>query len=305
MAENLKTTKYNDDTSIPLVTDNTEWGNTSTPGYCLYNNTSLYKDIYGALYNWFTVNTGKLAPTGWHVPTDAEWTVLTTFLGGEDVAGGKLKEVGTTHWTAMNAGVTNTSGFSGLPGGYRMWQGGFYDLADRAVFWSASEADNGDAWLRELHFSYETVNRFDWYQLHGYSVRCLKDDSNTPVKPTVTTTTATNITQTTATSGGKVTSQGSSTVTERGICWDTSSNPTTVNSHVVDSSCGGDGTGGGCISDVFVAIMTGLIANTSYYVRAYARNSAGTAYGNEIKFITLQQWSRLIQVRCMSFMAQW
>ena len=89
MVENLKTTKYNDGTAIPLVTDNTAWGALTTPGYCWYNNDSAtYKNTYGALYNWYAVNTGKLAPTGWHVPTDSEWTVLTTYLGGQSVAGG-------------------------------------------------------------------------------------------------------------------------------------------------------------------------------------------------------------------------
>ena len=99
MVENLKTTKYNDGTSIPLVTDATDWHNLLTPGYCWNNNDeATYKATYGALYNWYTVNTGNLCPTGWHVPGDAEWTTLTTYLGGEDVAGGKLKEVGITHW---------------------------------------------------------------------------------------------------------------------------------------------------------------------------------------------------------------
>jgi len=89
MAENLKTTKYNDGTFIPLVTDSTAWGNLSTPGYCWYNNdAATYKNTYGALYNWFTVNTGKLSPKGWHIPSDTEWETLITYLGGESLAGG-------------------------------------------------------------------------------------------------------------------------------------------------------------------------------------------------------------------------
>ena len=96
MVENLKTTKYNDGTAIPLVTDSTAWLNLTTPGYCWYNNdAATYKNTYGALYNWFTVNTSKLAPSGWHVPTDAEWTTLITYLGGETVAGGQMKSTGT------------------------------------------------------------------------------------------------------------------------------------------------------------------------------------------------------------------
>ena len=106
MVENLKTTKYNDGTAIPLVTDSTAWAILTIPGYCWYNNDAVtYKATYGALYNWYAVNTGKLAPKGWHVPADAEWTKLITFLGGEDVAGGKMKSTGTIK-LAMVYGIT-------------------------------------------------------------------------------------------------------------------------------------------------------------------------------------------------------
>lgn len=101
MAENLRTTTYNDGTVIPNVTDNDEWADLSTPAYCWYDNDSAtYAQTYGALYNWYTVATDSLCPTGWHVPTDAEWTILTDTLGGLTIAGGLLKETGTTHWTA-------------------------------------------------------------------------------------------------------------------------------------------------------------------------------------------------------------
>ena len=116
MVENLKTTRYNDGSPIPFVTDSSSWSNLTTPGYCWYNNDTTNKNTYGALYNWFAVNTGKLAPTGWHVPTDDEWTTLTTYLGGESIAGGKLKETGTTHWRTPNAGATNEIGFTASSG---------------------------------------------------------------------------------------------------------------------------------------------------------------------------------------------
>src|SRR5450759_4787246 len=96
MVENLKTTKYNDGITIPLVIDNTAWTDLITPKYSWFNNDIANKEVYGALYNWYTVNTNKLCPKGWHIPTDEEWTTLTTYLGGEGVAGGKLKETGTT-----------------------------------------------------------------------------------------------------------------------------------------------------------------------------------------------------------------
>jgi len=103
--ENLKTTKYNDGTSIPMVTDSAAWINLTTPGYCWHKNTSAsYKNTYGALYNWYAVNTGKLAPKGWHVPSDAEWTTLITYLGGDSIAGGKMKETGMSHWFSPNTG---------------------------------------------------------------------------------------------------------------------------------------------------------------------------------------------------------
>ena len=120
MAENLKTTKYRDGTSIPLVTENTAWLNLTTPGYCWYNNDAAhYKSTYGALYNWYVLNAGSngwknVCPTGWHVPTDAEWTTLTTYLGGESIAGGKLKETGTSHWLSPNTVATNETGLHTL-----------------------------------------------------------------------------------------------------------------------------------------------------------------------------------------------
>ena len=183
MAENLKTTKFNDGTSIPFVTGNQEWIQLKASGYCWPNGDQQNKTLYGALYNWHTVNTGKLAPAGWHVPTNAEWTELTTFLGDLDVAGGKMKETGVLHWKAANTGATNSSGFSGLPAGYRDFNGLFKDIANKALFWSATVANTGDAWLRELNYSSDNVISFDWYQIHGYSVRCIKDQPATTPNP--------------------------------------------------------------------------------------------------------------------------
>ena len=127
MVENLRTTKFNDGTAIPNITDNKTWQGLNSPGVCSYDNTSNYNMIntYGLLYNWYSVNTAKLAPKGWHVPTDAEWKTLTEYLGGNSVAGGKLKEVGTTHWYSPNTGADNSSGFTALPGGYRDYDGTF------------------------------------------------------------------------------------------------------------------------------------------------------------------------------------
>jgi uncharacterized protein (TIGR02145 family) len=118
MAENLKTTKLNDGTSISNAIDNIAWASLSTPGYCWFINNRATYEIYGALYNWYAVYTDKLCPTGWHVPSNSEWTTLTDHLGGAEVAGGKLKESGSSHWASPNTGATNVTGFTALPGGY-------------------------------------------------------------------------------------------------------------------------------------------------------------------------------------------
>ncbi|MEN6501108.1 MAG: fibrobacter succinogenes major paralogous domain-containing protein [Tenuifilaceae bacterium] len=116
LAENLKTTKYNDDTDIPLMNENSSWEAIDSPGYCWYDNSIANKDLYGALYNWPAVISGKLCPAGWNVPSDAEWTKLIDFLGGEYIAAEYLKEVG-TYWTSPISKATNYSGFCALPGG--------------------------------------------------------------------------------------------------------------------------------------------------------------------------------------------
>jgi uncharacterized protein (TIGR02145 family) len=181
MIENLKTTKYNDNSTIPLVTDASAWAALTTPAYCWYNNdAATYKATYGALYNWYTVdatsNGGKnVCPTGWHVPTDAEWTTLTTYFGGESIAGGELKETGTTHWTTPNTGATNEMGFTALPGGYRDSYGTYYYIGDNGVWWSSTEASTAVAWDRYMNYNLTDVNRNINNKQDGFSVRCVRD----------------------------------------------------------------------------------------------------------------------------------
>jgi uncharacterized protein (TIGR02145 family) len=176
MADNLKTTKYNDGTDIPLVTDNTAWFNLTTPGYCWYNNDkATYGDTYGALYNWYTVETSNLCPSGWHVPTDAEWTTLTDSLGGTSVAGGKLKEAGTTHWSSPNTGATNETGFTALPGGARFSLGPFYFVGSYGHWWSSTEDSSTNAWSRNMYCDNADVDREYNDKKFGFSVRCLRD----------------------------------------------------------------------------------------------------------------------------------
>ena len=174
MAENLKTTKYNDGIAIPLVTDDS-WGSQFTGAYCNYENTPSNSDTYGRLYNWYAVNTGKLCPAGWHVPSDNEWTVLTSFLGGESVAGGKLKETGTAHWLSPNTGATNETMFTALPGGIRFGNNPFDQLGNRGYWWSSS-ITTSMAWYRYLINYDEVIHRYESVRSAGNSVRCVKEN---------------------------------------------------------------------------------------------------------------------------------
>lgn len=178
MVENLRTTKFNDGTRIPLVTDAIVWSNLSTPGYCWYdNNAAAYKVTYGALYNWYAVNTGKLCPTGWHVPSNREWKILTGYLGGEDMAGGKLKESDTIHWISPNTG-TNESGFTAFPGGARQDDGLFgalflSEIGLSGFWWSSTDCDVNTAWQLDMVSWDSGVMITPHYKVRGHSVRCL------------------------------------------------------------------------------------------------------------------------------------
>jgi len=180
MAENLKVTKYSDGTTIPNITDNTQWQNNTTGAWAYYNNDAANNAKYGKLYNWYavskTTNGNKnVCPTGWHVPTDAEWTVLTDYLGGESVAGGKMKEVGTTSWNSPNTDATNTSLFTGLPGGNRNYIGNYNFIGGNGYWWSSTEFNADNAWFRYLNSFIGNANRSNSIKENGFSVRCLRD----------------------------------------------------------------------------------------------------------------------------------
>ena len=180
MAENLKVSKYSDGTTIPNITDNTQWQNNTTGAWSYYNNDLTNNAKYGKLYNWYavskTTNGNKIVcPTGWHVPTDAEWTVLTDYLGGGNVAGGKLKEVGTTNWKIPNTDDTNTSLFTGLPGGSRYSDGDYIGVGEGGVWWSSTEYVTDYAWSRDLYNDDGSAFRSGNSEKIGLSVRCLRD----------------------------------------------------------------------------------------------------------------------------------
>ena len=193
MAENLKTSQYNDGTTIPNVTDNTSWANLTTGAYSWYNNdATTYKNTYGALYNWYAVNAGKLAPTGWHVPTDAEWTTLENYLIANgynydgSTSGDKYAKslAATTDWTTYSGTGTigndltknNSTGFSALPGGIRNdIDGTFYIVGGNGYWWSSTESYTVGAWGRYVYYSYSFVSWYYGSKQDGFSVRCVRD----------------------------------------------------------------------------------------------------------------------------------
>lgn len=288
MAENLKTTKYRNEESIPNVTDNAAWGALTTGAWCHYFNNAENDVKYGKLYNWYAINDSrKIAPEGWHVPTEVDWSTLENYLIANGfnydgtTIGNKIPKALAANfdWNSSSGEGTigndltknNSSGFSGLPGGYRDLLGAFVSPGNNCIWWSHTESDEINAWSRYLylHFNYVISNVFP--KTYGFSVRCVKDEL-----PTLTTTAITNIKNTTATSGGEITNEGFSAVTARGVCWSKNHNPTIEDSKTID----GAGTGS------FTSNITGLISGETYYVRAYATNNNGTAYGNELSFTT-------------------
>ena len=189
--ENLQTTTYRDGTPINYPgTDNTAWSNDTTGAYAWYDNDSTtYDSIYGKLYNWYAVeNPARLCPTGWHVPTDSEWSQLVIYLdpaadtacsvcNQSSIAGIMMKDTGTIYWTNPNFGATNISGFSGLPGGYRQDGGLYANVGSKGNWWSSSsyQHNTNNAMCRNLSSNNGTIQRFFIHKRNGYSIRCLRD----------------------------------------------------------------------------------------------------------------------------------
>jgi uncharacterized protein (TIGR02145 family) len=190
MMENLKVTHYRNGEEIPYVEDGFSWGEITTGAFCTYYFEEDSTALYGRLYNWYAVDDSRgIAPEGWHVPTDAEWKQLEMYLGmsqGEADAedwrgtdeGGKLKEVGTMHWSSPNTGATNESGFTAIPAGARFHEGSFASIHQGAFFWSSTAWEPGPfgtAWYRVLSYDNSQVYRTYYKMKGGYSVRCVKD----------------------------------------------------------------------------------------------------------------------------------
>ena len=179
MLENLKTTKYRDCSPISNVKDEAAWAELSTGAYCDYKNVEKNAVTYGRLYNWYVIGDKRgIAPAGWHVPTNNEFRTLVTYLGGEAVAGGKLKEAGFTHWPSPNKDASNSSGFTALPGGNRAKGGSFYALGEYGYLWTATESgsDGKSAYNRHiLLYSGALEDDYTDTKCAGFSIRCIKD----------------------------------------------------------------------------------------------------------------------------------
>ena len=181
MQENLKVTHYQNGDEIPTGLDNDAWGSTEEGAYSIYNDDPANAEIYGNLYNWYTVDDDRgICPEGWHIPSDDEWTVLTDYLGGTSVAGGKMKEAGLEHWNyysdQISSEATNESGFTGLPAGYRSSSsGGYYDMGFFGYFWSSTEYTSVGVWFRWLGFHTSGVGQIVDNKQFGFSIRCLRD----------------------------------------------------------------------------------------------------------------------------------
>lgn len=186
MVENLRTTKFNDNTAIPEIAGNEQWATLTTPGYCWYDNNINYKDPYGALYNWHAVATGKLAPQGWHVATKEDWEQLINYLGGPTVAGAKLKEIGTSHWINPNDDATNEIGFTAVPNGYRddhegpfdmNFDGIFHNIYYRANWWTGTQDVDfpETAWAVDMLWNSNSIGLNNSPKGPGRAIRCVKD----------------------------------------------------------------------------------------------------------------------------------
>jgi uncharacterized protein (TIGR02145 family) len=175
MAENLKTTHYRDGSPITELELKIPWGGTGegkAGAWCYYQSDMANNPTYGKLYNWYAVtDRNHLCPTGWHVPSDSEWTVLTDYLGGDTVAGGKMKA--TTLWDKPNTGADNSSGFMALPAGYRDFDGTFTNLGYIANFWSSTENNSNNAWARYLYCNSSNMYSFKYHKEYGLSIRCI------------------------------------------------------------------------------------------------------------------------------------
>lgn len=273
MQENLRTTRYRNGDAVNYIPESSSWSWTGSGAYSWINNDANTKSIYGAIYNGYTVlDYRNIAPEGWHVPSTSEWQTLIAYLGGETVAGGKMKETGNAHWIAPNTNATNTSGFSALPEGQRhMSTGAYNNLGYNAYYWSSTVYDYYSNDQIILFNNSGNASKSACSNNYGNAIRCIKNTI-----PTLTTSIASSASVNTAVCGGTVIADNGDAVTESGVCWGTNTMPTVSNSMSAISSG----------VRTYSTTISGLLPATTYYVRAYAINKQGIAYGSVVSFST-------------------
>lgn len=176
MAENLKTTKYNDGTSIPNISENAAWDGLTTGAFCTYFNDAVNKSIYGNLYNWFAVETGKLCPTGWHVPSDAEWNTLTDYLSTHGFDGTQGKALKDQQGWYNNGNGTDDYGFTAKPGGSRQNAGFFANIVSNGYWWTSTSDNAYDVSVKNISFDKDVVSTYTYYKKYGFSIRCIRNN---------------------------------------------------------------------------------------------------------------------------------
>ena len=293
MRENLKSTKYADGTPVALGVSSS-----STIPYRKYPyNDSTYVSTYGYLYNWPAVmrtavssdgtpsGVQGICPSGWHLPSDAEWTQLADYVSSQSEylcgsGGNRIAKAlaAATEWregwnycaVGSNVNENNATGFGAMPAG-----NGSSGYGEDACFWSSTEASEGYVWIRDLDHHLATFDRTKStsHKYNHYSVRCLRNESSS-LLPSVTTGSVNNITATNVICTGNVTSEGGEALSACGICWSTLHNPKVEDNHTSENASVGS----------FSSSITGLVSNLTYYIRAYATNSFGTVYGEEVSF---------------------
>ena len=299
MAQNLRTNHFANGDSIPNITESSDWAALTTGAWTHYNNDDYFDSTYGKLYNWYAVNDSRgLCPAGWRVPTHEDWKTLERTLGmpeadlertgvrgREERIGGMLKSADRQHWRAPNEGANNESGFGGLPGGNRTESGGFDGIGHIGLWWTATEAGAGMAWMRMLSHDSPYVDLLYADKSFGFSVRCVRGDTAPASEPAVTrapveviTDPVSDINARDAVAGGTISGDGGPPVTMRGFVWDTNRQPTVENYAGIAISGSGRGS--------FISTLTGLEPQRSYHVRAFALSDAGILYGEPVSFTT-------------------